>query len=128
MAFMPYSYEGGQMPPFEYHKLGEGRDITVGLCMTVTDGKAAPSVTPQYICLREELGAAADTLIPMMHIGGGAVFEAPLEKDSAELAPGSLADVAADGLSIASAGENRNVFIISMDGAAQGDLCRCRFV
>lgn len=128
MAFVPFSYEGGQMPPSEYHKLGEAQDITIGQCMTVKDGKATPSVTPDYICLRDEAGAAADTLIPLMHIGEGVVFEAPLAADSAALVPGSLADVAADGLSIANTTANKNVFIISMDGTAQGDLCRCRFV
>lgn len=128
MAFVPFSYEGGQMPPSEYHKLGAAQDIVIGQCMTVEDGKAVPSVLPDYICLREEKGAAADTLIPVMHIGEGVVFEAPLAADSAALVPGSLVDVAADGLSIASTTANKNVFIISMDGTAQGDLCRCRFV
>lgn len=128
MAFTPYSYDCGQMPPAEYFKLADAGDITIGQCMTVTEGKAALSVTPDYICLREEAAAAADTLIPLMHISEGIVFEAPLAADAASLAPGSYADVAADGLSIAATTANKNIIIVSMDGNQAGDLCRCRFV
>lgn len=128
MAFTPYSYDCGQMPPAEYFKLAESGDITIGQCMTVTGGKAALSAEPDYICLREEAGAAADTLVPLMHIGEGIVFEAPLGEDADSLVPGSLADVAADGLSIAATAEKANIIIVSMDGNKAGDLCRCRFV
>lgn len=128
MAFLPYSYEGGQMPPSEYHKLAAAGDITIGLCMALSGGRAALSVTPEYICLREEQGAAADTPVPLMHITDEVIFEAPLATDAAALVPGSRADVAADGLSIAATGANGNIMIVSMDGTAAGDLCRCRFV
>lgn len=128
MAFLPYSYDCGQMPPAEYAKLAAAGDITVGLCMTVSEAGAALSAKPDYICLREEAGAAAGTLIPLMHIGEGIVFEAPLAADSASLAPGSVCDVAADGLTIASTSANGNIIIVSMDGNQAGDLCRCRFV
>ena len=128
MAFIPYSYDCGQMPPAEYAPLASAGDITVGLCMAVTGDGAALSVKPDHICLREEKNAAADTLIPLMHIGGGVVFEAPLAADAASLAPGSLCDVAADGLSIAATSANGNIIIVSMDGTSAGDLCRCRFV
>ena len=128
MAFLPYSYENGQPCPFEYHKLASAGDITVGLCMALEDGKAALSAKPDYICLREEINAAADTLVPLMHIGAGVIFEAPLAAASDSLAPGSLCDVSADGLAIAPTGTNKNIMIITMDGTAKGDLCRCRFV
>lgn len=128
MAFVPYSYDGGQMAPAEYFKLAEAGDITIGQCMTVSGGKAAVSVMPDYICLREEAGAAADTLIPLMHIGEGILFEAPLAEDAAGLAPGSLAGVSDDGLTIAPTAANQNIIIVSMDGSLKGDLCRCRFV
>ncbi len=128
MAFLPYSYENGQPCPFEYHKLAQAGDIAVGLCMALTEGKAALSAKPDYICLREEKNAPADTLIPMMHISGDVVFEAPLAADSAGLAEGSLCDVSADGLAIANTTANKNIMIITMDGTAKGDLCRCRFV
>lgn len=128
MAFLPYSYENGQPVPFEYHKLASAGDIAVGLCMTLADGKAAVSAKPDYICLREEENAAADTLVPLMHISADVVFEAPLAAASAGLAPGSLCDVSADGLAIASTTANGNIQIITMDGTGKGDLCRCRFV
>lgn len=128
MAFLPYSYENGQPCPFEYHKLAEAGDIQIGLCMALEDGKAAISAKPDYICLRDEENAAADTLVPLMHISADVVFEAPLAADAAALTPGSLCDVSADGLAIAATGTNKNIQIITMDGTAEGDLCRCRFV
>lgn len=128
MAFLPYSYDCGQMPPAEYVKLASAGDITVGLCMSLTEDGAAPSAKPEYICLREETDAAAGTLVPLMHIGEGIVFEAPLAADAASLVPGGYADVSADGLSIAATTANKNIIIVSMDGAKAGDLCRCRFV
>lgn len=128
MAFLPYSYENGQPCPFEYHKLAQAGDIVIGLCMALEDGKAAVSAKPDYICLREEENAAADTLVPLMHIAPGVIFEAPLAAASAGLTPGSLCDVSADGLAIAATSANKNIQIITMDGTAEGDLCRCRFV
>lgn len=128
MAFLPYSYENGQPCPFAYHKLASAGDITIGLCMALEDGKAAVSAKPDYICLRDEDNAAADTLVPLMHISADVVFEAPLAADAAALTPGALCDVSADGLAIAATGTNKNIQIITMDGTAKGDLCRCRFV
>lgn len=128
MAFLPYSYENGQPGPFEYHKLAETGDIAVGQCMKLEGGAAAVSAQPDYICLREEKNAAAGTLVPLMHVSADVIFEAPLAADAAGLAPGSLCGVSQDGLAIAATAENSNVMIVSMDGAAEGDLCRCRFV
>lgn len=128
MAFIPYSYDCGQMPPAEYASLASAGDITVGLCMALGEDGAALSVKPDHICLREEKNAAANTLIPLMHIGEGIVFEAPLAADAAALVPGSVCDVAADGLSIAATSANGNIIIVSMDGNKAGDLCRCRFL
>lgn len=126
MAFLPYSYDGGQPGPAEYHTLASAGDIAIGLCMTVADGKAALSAQPDYICLREEHDAPAGTLIPLMHISADVVFEAPLGEDAPGLAAGSAAGVSADGLTIAASGSA--IVIVSMDGNRAGDLCRCRFV
>lgn len=126
MAFLPYSYPDGQPRPFEYHKLKSAGDIAVGLCMTLEDGKAAPSAQPDYLCLREETGAPGDATVPLMHIDRDALFEAPLGEDAPGLTEGSLAGVSADGLTIAASGST--IMIVNMDGNQAGDLCRCRFV
>lgn len=128
MAFVPYSYDGGQMPPAEYFKLAAAGPISVGQCMAVSGGAAAVSVKPDYICLREDAAAGTDEPVPFMHISEGIVFEAPLAAGAASFAPGTLADVSADGKSIAATTSNKNVMIVSMDGTAAGDICRCRFV
>lgn len=125
MAFVPYSYDDGQPRPSEYYKTGAAGDLTIGLCMALTEGEAALSQSPTHICLRTEAEAPAGTLIPLMPIDGGIVFEAPLAAGADSLAPGGTAAIAADGLSIAAG--SGPIRIVSMDGTAAGDLCRCRF-
>lgn len=126
MAFIPYSYDSGQPAPSEYHELASAGDLYIGLSMTVSGDGAAVSKTPDYICLREEKGAAAGTLIPMMHISTDVIFEAPLGQDAPALTAGSAAGVSADGLTIDPQGSA--LVIVNMDGTEAGDLCRCRFV
>jgi hypothetical protein len=127
MAFIPYSYDNGQPLPSQYVPAAAG-DVTVGLCMALSGGQLSLSKSPDYIALCDRKGVLAGQVIPAMHITGDMVFEAPLAADSKALKPGSVVDVASDGLSIASTSTTKNVQIISMDGTAQGDLCRCRFV
>jgi hypothetical protein len=126
MAFMPYSYENGQPLPSEYMPAAAG-NVTVGQCMALDGGRLSLSVKPDYIALCDKNAADGES-IPAMHITEAVVLEAPLAADAPALKPGSLVDVAADGLTIASTGTVKNVQIISMDGTAQGDLCRCRIM
>lgn len=123
MAFLPYSYDDGQPLPSEY--VTARAAVTVGVCGALTDGEFSASAKPTHIALAD---AEEGAFIPTMRIGGGVVFEAPLAAASASLAPGSLADVSADGLSIAATTANKNIQIVSMDGTAKGDMCRVRFV
>lgn len=127
MACIPYSYENGQPVPVAYHALKTGGDIAIGQCMKLAGGGVSLSAEPDHICLRTEANAQAGALIPLMHIAGNIVFEAPLAADSAALVPGSVCDVSADGLSIAATASKGNIIIVSMDGSKAGDLCRCRF-
>lgn len=126
MAFLPYSYDHGQPLPSAYIQ-SAGGDVAVGLCLAVSGGTAALSVKPEYIALCDR-AAAEGEVIPAMRVTRDMVFEAPLHGAAAGLKPGSLADVAEDGLSIANTSAVKNVQIIAMDGTAAGDLCRCRFV
>lgn len=128
MAFVPYSYDEGQPRPFEYYKLSAKGDIEVGTAMALTDGKLAASDAPTYICMRAEKNAAADTVVPVIRIDAGVVFEAPLAAAAAALKAGARASVSADGMSIAGAADGGVLEIVDMDGAAEGDLCRVRFV
>jgi hypothetical protein len=127
MAFMPYSYENGQPLPSEYLPVSAGT-VTVGQCMALSGGRLGLSVQPTYIALCDRKSATEGEVIPAMHITDDLVLEAPLAADSPALKPGDTVDVAADGLTIASTGTNKNVQIITMDGTAQGDLCRVRFM
>lgn len=128
MAFLPYSYDEGQPRPFEYYKLSAKGDIEIGTAMAITGGKLAASATPGYICMRTEKGAAADTVVPVIRIDAGVVFEAPLAAAAATLKAGARASVSSDGLSIGGAADGGVLEIVSMDGTAKGDLCRVRFV
>ncbi len=127
MAFTPYSYESGQPSPFAYLKASAGT-YSIGLCAALSDGTAAKSVNPDYVIMSDAGTVAAGTVLPAIHITDDVIFEAPLAEASSALKPGSLVDVAADGLSIANTATNKNVQIIDMNGTAAGDLCRCRFV
>jgi hypothetical protein len=127
MAFLPYSYDHGQPMPSEYRAVEAG-DVTVGLCMRMSQGRLKLSTQPDYIALCDKAGAEKGTVIPAMHITGDMLFEAPLSQDAASMQPGDLADVAADGLSIAPTKKIGNIQIVAMDGVAAGALCRCRFV
>lgn len=127
MAFVPYSYDEGQPRPFEYYKLGAEGDIEIGTAMALTGGKLVSSATPGYICMRAEKKAAADTVVPVIRIDAGVVFEAPLAAEAATLTVGGRASVSADGRSIGGAAGDGILEIVSMDGTAEGDLCRVRF-
>lgn len=127
MAFLPYSYDEGQPRPFEYYKLSASGDIEIGTAMALADGKLAVSDAPEYICMRTEAGAAADTVVPVIRIDAGVVFEAPLAAAAATLKAGARASVSSDGRSIAAASDGGVLVIVSMDGTAAGDLCRVRF-
>jgi hypothetical protein len=126
MAFTPYSYDHGQPLPSQYLPTAAGT-ISVGLCMALSGGQLSLSTKPDYIALCDRTCTAGER-IPAMHITEDMIFEAPLKAASKDVKAGSLVDVAADGLSIASTSVNKNIQIISMDGTAKGDLCRCRFV
>lgn len=128
MAFLPYSYDDGQPRPFEYYKLASAGDIEIGTAMAMTGGKLAPSASPTYICMRAEKGAAAETVVPVVRIDEGVVFEAPLAAEAASLKPGVRCAVSANGLTIAGASDSGKLEIVDMDGTAAGDLCRVRFV
>lgn len=127
MAFLPYSYDHGQPLPSEYVPAAAG-DIEIGMCMAITNGRAAASAAPAFIALCHMPGAAADTLIPVMRVDGGTVFESTLSASAASLVPGSKAGVSANGLEIDPSATNKNIEIISADGTAKGDKCRCRFI
>ncbi len=128
MAFVPYSYDDGQMMPFEYYKLAEAEDLAVGLCMALGSGGLAASATGGFICMRDEENAPAGASVPVIRVSGKTVFEAPLKAAGTALGAGSLAGVSADGLGIDPAATVKNIELVDMDGTAVGDLCRCRFV
>ncbi len=128
MAFLPYSYNDGQPRPFEYYKLSVAGSIEIGTAMALSGGKLAASATPAYICMRTEKSAAADTVVPVIRIDGGIVFEAPLAEAMTSLKPGARTDVSDDGQSIAKTTANSNIEIVAMDGTAKDSLCRVRFV
>lgn len=127
MAFVPYSYDDGQPMPFEYFKLAEDGDIQIGLCLALENGALAVSAEPDYLCMRDETGAAAGQTIPVIHMSDKVVFEAPLAAAGGSLQPGSAAGVSADGLGIDPAAGVKNMVILDMDGSEAGDKCRCRF-
>ncbi len=128
MAFVPYSYDDGQMMPFEYYKLAAAGDVQVGLCMALKDGGLTASAEPGFLCMRDETAAAAGATLPVIRLSGKMVLEAPLAAAGAALTAGSLVGVSGDGLGLDPAAGTKNMEIVDMDGTAQGDKCRCRFV
>lgn len=127
MAFVPFSYDDGQPLPFEYFKLSADADLQIGLCMALEGGGLAVSAEPDYICMREEAGAAQGSTVPVIRVSGKAVFEAPLTAAGSALQAGSAAGVSGDGLGIDPAAAVKNLVILDMDGSRAGDKCRCRF-
>lgn len=128
MAFVPYSYDDGQMMPFEYYKLAAGDDLVIGLCMALGSGGLAVSARPGFICMRDAAGAPAGSTVPVIRVDRKTVFEAPLAGAGTGLAAGSLAGVSEDGLGIDPDAAEKNIEIVDMDGTGLGDTCRCRFV
>ncbi len=128
MAFVPYSYDDGQMMPFEYYKLAAGEDLEIGLCMALDGGGLEASASPGFVCMRSEVGAQAGSTVPVIRVSRKTVFEAPLAAVGTGLAAGSLVGVSEDGLGIDPAATKKNIEIVDMDGTALGDKCRCRFV
>ncbi|MCD8322939.1 MAG: hypothetical protein LUC89_08660 [Oscillospiraceae bacterium] len=127
MAILPYSFDNGQPIPWEYYPVAGGEDLYVGLGMAVTDGQLGPSTEPTFISLREEEAPAAGTVIPVMRLTEGVVYEIPLNADSAGLQIGVHAGIADDCMTI-TPGLGEMLEIVGFDGEQAGDLCRCRFI
>ncbi|MCD8087806.1 MAG: hypothetical protein LUE22_04355 [Oscillospiraceae bacterium] len=126
MAILPYSFDNGQPMPWEYYPVAGGEDLYVGLGMAINDGQLERSATPTFISMREEAAPAAGTIIPVMRLTEGVVYEIPLESDCDGLQIGTCVGIADNGLTIAVGGEMME--IIGFDGEQAGDLCRCRII
>jgi hypothetical protein len=119
------------VPAWEYLPC-EAITPKVGLCLAFDTASEQLEVsdTPEYICMREETAAVdAGTLIPVIRITKGIVFESVLDAANEALTVGSLIDVDSTGLLVDADSSTDKVFQITyLEDVVADSIVRGRFV
>jgi len=130
MAFLLYSVADDRIPPIEYLPAEAGTYV-VGECVAVdTSGshQLDTSALPTHICMEAVTIVTAGDLLGCIRIDKDMIFEAT--KDSTNtMYIGSTYDVASGGLQVDDNGStNNNLECVYVEGTAQGDAVRVRFI
>ena len=129
--FVYHKGDNGAVPPWEYSE-AVGGHYQVGQLLTVnTDGKvaklAAASVkTPPYLCMADATVSVAGGTLPCTRVSDDYIYETTLAAAMDTLKVGAKLSVAATGLNSAAAAGTFEV--VSLDGTAEGDIVRGRWV
>lgn len=131
MGFIPLKNEDGALAPYEYLPCGA---ITpkLGMALTQTNGNlaiATGTTVPTYISMIE-CGAAvsAGTLIPVIRVDKGTIYETTLSAAGTSLKLGSKVTLhASNGLQVTATTDSGVAEIVQMLGTTSGSKVRVRF-
>ena len=129
MAFLLHTLDTADAPPLVELDAKSGTAYTIGLALTLTGGQAvaaAGTVKPSYICMTDKTAAEGDK-VQAVRVLASQVYDATLSTAGASLKPGAKVTLSADGTQVTATTEGGVAEIISMDGAASGDVVRVRF-
>lgn len=127
MSFIPYSTDDGRVPAWEYIPAGA---ITpkVGLALAYNAGKLAVATgKPEYICMREEAAVASGTVIPVIAVSPGIVFQTQNTASLASVKEGEAVTLAADGMGITATTSSGVAKILKKHGDAVGSEILVKF-
>ncbi len=130
MSFTAVKSDTGAVLPWEYlpakagsYKCGQVVDVNAGKVEPMAAASAAKA--PAYLCMAERTVADGE-LLPVVRVGAGSIFETTLSA-AGSVQVGSLLAIDAKGLE--ADGSAAGAFeVTSLEGAAQGDTVRGRFV
>lgn len=128
MSFAPIKGDTGAVPPWEYLPAKAGT-YQCGAMVGTSGGLAAAlsgasSATPPYLCMAETTIAADGEPLPVTRVSRDLIYETTLSAGGNVQVGGKLG-VAAGGLE---AGGSGTFEVVWVDGTAQGDPVRGRFV
>lgn len=129
MAFIPYSYRDGQPEPWEYLQTSAIGTVTVGMALTLSNGKLAKAtgtVRPDYISMYGGTAAAGDT-IPVIRVYEETIFETEFSAAAASAAAGGKHTIDTTGTMITATTTSGVAEVVSLNGTAAGDKVRVRF-
>jgi hypothetical protein len=122
MAFIPHSYDDGQIRPWEYLPCGA---ITpkVGMALTQSGGNlaiAAGTTKPTYISMVSKSAACtAGDIIPVIRVDHGIVFETTNSASFSGISRGAKVTLhASDGMQVTATTTNGVAEVIGFDAAA----------
>lgn len=125
MGFIPHKNEDGALAPYEYHTASVA--TKVGEAMVFSSGKLAKcgaDTAPEYIAMAE---AAANEIIPAIHVNGETIFAVPLSAAGTALKVGDKVTIATDALRVTATTASGVAEIVGMDGTAAGSTVYVRF-
>ena len=128
--FLAVKNDTGAVQPWEYLVAAAG-NYKAGQLLTVDGGllkavDAASATTPPYLCMADAT-VEAEEVIPVVRVTGDTIFETQLSAAAEGAKVGTKLQVSAGGL-LADAAAEGTFEIVTLDGTAEGDTVRGRFV